>query len=79
MHISLLLVAAGVVCGFLNAAASSGSAITLPLLIALGLPPSVANATNRLPVVVGMALAMLRFQRARQCPGGSPSSYCRHF
>lgn len=70
MHISLLLVAAGVVCGFLNAAASSGSAITLPLLIALGLPPSVANATNRLPVVVGMALAMLRFQRARAMPWG---------
>ncbi len=70
MHTVLLLLAAGVACGFLNAVASSGSAITLPLLIALGLPPAVANATNRLPVVVGMALALLRFQRARAMPWG---------
>lgn len=70
MQTDLLLLVAGVACGFLNAAASSGSAITLPLLIAVGLPPAVANATNRLPVVVGMALAMLRFQRAGAIPWG---------
>lgn len=68
MHTFLLLLGAGVVCGFFNAVASSGSAITLPILIALGLPPAVANATNRLPVVVGMALAMLRFQHANVIP-----------
>lgn len=67
-HNFLQLLSAGVACGFLNAAASSGSAITLPLLIAIGLPPAVANATNRLPVVVGMALAMVRFQRAQAIP-----------
>lgn len=58
----LSLLGAGVLCGFLNAAASSGSAISLPLLLALGLPPAVANATNRLPVLVGLITAVWRFQ-----------------
>jgi hypothetical protein len=60
----LSLLGAGVLCGFLNAAASSGSAISLPLLLALGLPPAVANATNRLPVLVGFITAVWRFQSA---------------
>ena len=68
MHDWLALIGAGVLCGFLNAAASSGSAITLPLLLALGLPPAVANGTNRLPVLVGLASAFWRFQRAGAIP-----------
>lgn len=68
MQLWLTLLGAGILCGFLNAAASSGSAISLPLLLALGLPPAVANGTNRLPVVVGMATAFWRFQRARAIP-----------
>ncbi|MEB3165869.1 MAG: sulfite exporter TauE/SafE family protein [Cyanobacteriota bacterium] len=64
----LPLIAAGVLGGFLNAAASSGSAITLPLLLSFGLPPAVANGTNRLPVLVGLATAFWRFQRAGAIP-----------
>jgi len=51
----LALLGAGTLCGCLNAAASSGSAISLALLLAIGLPPAVANGTNRLPVLVGLA------------------------
>ena len=58
----------GVLCGFLNAAASSGSAITLPLLLSLGLPPSVANGTNRVGVLAGMVTAAWRFHRAGAIP-----------
>ncbi|MFO1067615.1 MAG: sulfite exporter TauE/SafE family protein [Geminicoccaceae bacterium] len=58
-----LLLAAGLGCGLLNALASSGSALTLPLLLLLGLDPATANATNRLPVVVGALSALVRFQR----------------
>ncbi len=58
-----LLVAAGVACGFLNTLASSGSAVSLPVLLILGLPEGVANATNRLPVLVGSAMAVLTFHR----------------
>jgi uncharacterized membrane protein YfcA len=71
MHTWILLLGAGIVCGFLNAAASSGSALTLPLLLTLGLPPGVANGTNRLPILVGMASALWKFQRA----GAIPWSY----
>jgi uncharacterized membrane protein YfcA len=58
-----LLLAAGLGCGLLNALASSGSALTLPLLLMLGMDPATANATNRLPVVVGALAALVRFQR----------------
>lgn len=68
MHTWILLLGAGLVCGFLNAAASSGSALTIPLLLMLGLPPAVANGTNRLPVLVGMASAAWNFQRAGAIP-----------
>lgn len=71
MHTWILLLGAGIVCGFLNAAASSGSALTLPLLLMLGLPPGVANGTNRLPVLVGMASAFWQFQ----CAGAIPWSF----
>lgn len=64
----LLSLGAGLLCGFLNAAASSGSAITLPLLLSLGLPPAVANGTNRVGVLTGMLAAAWRFQRAGAIP-----------
>ncbi|MCP9774868.1 sulfite exporter TauE/SafE family protein [Cyanobium sp. WAJ14-Wanaka] len=64
----ILLLVAGVLCGFLNAVASSGAAITLPLLLALGLPPAVANGTNRLPVLVGFGSAIWRFHKSKAIP-----------
>lgn len=42
----------GLVAGFINTLAGNGSAITLTILIeVLGLPPSVANATNRVGIM----------------------------
>lgn len=58
-----LLVITGGVCGFFNTLASSGSAVSLPMLVMLGLPDAAANATNRLPVFVGSVMAMLTFWR----------------
>ncbi|RIY38969.1 hypothetical protein CJP73_15775 [Neopusillimonas maritima] len=54
----------GLLCGFLNTVASSGSAITLPLLMFMGLAPSIANATNRVPVLIAALIASLTFLRA---------------
>lgn len=54
--------------GFLNTVASSGSAVTLPAMITLGLDPVMANATNRVPIVVGCAVAVWKFHRAGQLP-----------
>ena len=47
---------AGLACGFLNTAASSGSAVSLPILMMIGLDPISANATNRVCMVAGMAV-----------------------
>jgi hypothetical protein len=41
----------GVVSGFLNVLAAGGSFLTLPLLLFLGLPASIANGTNRVGVL----------------------------
>ena len=61
---SLVLLIAGVGCGFVNTLASSGSAISLPMLITLGLPALDANATNRLPVLFGSLMALRTFHAA---------------
>lgn len=60
--------AAGFACGFLNTAASSGSVVTLPVMIFLGLDPAAANATNRLPVMVGALSGALDFARRKSMP-----------
>ncbi len=65
---ALALISAGLVAGFLNTVASSGSAVTLPVMIALGLSPVEANATNRVPIVVGCAVAVWKFHQAGQLP-----------
>jgi uncharacterized membrane protein YfcA len=57
---------AGFACGFLNTVASSGSAVSLPLMILLGMNPHTANATNRLPVLIGSITAIVTFHRAGQ-------------
>jgi uncharacterized membrane protein YfcA len=65
MPIELLIAAfGGLLCGFLNTVASSGSEVTLPLLVFMGLSPMVANATNRVPVVVAALFATFTFLRA---------------
>lgn len=58
-----VLAFAGASCGFLNTLASSGSAVSLPILVMLGMPEGVANATNRLPVLIGSSVAVFTFWR----------------
>ena len=59
----LLLFAAGALAGTLNVLAGGGSFITLPLLIFLGLPSTVANGTNRIAILVQNAGAVWNFNR----------------
>lgn len=51
LMISLAVIAAGFGAGFINTLAGSGSLITLPVLIFIGLPANVANGTNRVGVL----------------------------
>lgn len=46
------VVAAGFIAGFINTLAGSGSLVTLPLLIFMGLPATVANGTNRVAILL---------------------------
>jgi uncharacterized membrane protein YfcA len=57
------LVTVGFVSGFLNILAGGGSLLTLPLLIFLGLPATVANATNRVGVLCQNIFAVTSFRR----------------
>lgn len=71
MHLVELLLA-GLVLGFLNTVSSGGSVISLPLLVSLGYPAVTANATNRVPVALGLMIAIWQFQKG----GSIPWAYC---
>jgi len=57
-----LLVLVGFIVGIINTMAGGGSLITLPLLIFLGLPPSVANGTNRIAIMMTAFSANMGFK-----------------
>lgn len=59
----LLLFAAGLLAGVLNVIAGGGSFLTLPILMFLGLPPGVANGTNRVGILLQNVGAVWSFQR----------------
>jgi len=62
IHEIILLILAGLVAGFINTIAGGGSLITVPFLIELGLLPTVANATNRVAIVVQNIFAVSGFK-----------------
>jgi uncharacterized membrane protein YfcA len=64
----LLLFGAGLLAGTLNAIAGGGSLLTLPLLIFVGLPATVANATNRIAIFIGSIGATQSFGRRGLIP-----------
>jgi hypothetical protein len=68
MHIlyGFILLLAGLACGVVNTLASSGSAISLPVLLMFGLSPLAANATNRLSVLFGALMALRTFAAKKQ-------------
>ncbi len=59
-------IAAGFIAGFINTLAGSGSLVTLPLLIFLGLPANVANGTNRVAILMQTVVAVKTFRKAGQ-------------
>ena len=59
---ALLVVAAGVLGGTMNALAGGGTFATLPSLIAVGLPANVANATSNVALLPGAATSAWAFR-----------------
>jgi uncharacterized membrane protein YfcA len=58
IEIILYLFFAGVLCGAINAVAGGATLIGFPVLMSVGLPPSVANASNFLATLPGYAAAI---------------------
>ncbi len=65
-----LLFLTGLVAGALNVVAGGGSMITLPVMIFLGLPATVANGTNRVAILVQNIGATLSFHKKGKIPPG---------
>lgn len=63
--IIIAIVATGFVAGFINTVAGSGSLLTLPLLISIGLPPNVANATNRVAILLQNVVGVSSFKQKK--------------
>jgi uncharacterized membrane protein YfcA len=59
IEIGLFLI--GIFAGLINTMAGGGSFLTIPLLIFMGLSPTVANATNRLGVFLQSLVGVSRF------------------
>jgi len=59
----LVLLVVGVVAGAINAAVGSGSLLTLPVLMAVGLPPGVAVRTNTVGMFFSTVGSVLGYRR----------------
>lgn len=62
---ALILFGVGIISGFVNVIAGGGSSLTLPAMILLGLPSSVANGTNRIGILLQNVSAVYSFKRER--------------
>ena len=61
----LVVIGVGVIAGFINTLAGSGSLLTLPLLMFLGLPANVANGTNRIAILLQNVVGVASFKRQK--------------
>ena len=61
----VLLFGVGSIAGVLNVMAGGGSTITLPVLIFLGLEPTLANGTNRLGIIAQTLSAVVSFRQEK--------------
>ena len=58
-----VLAAGGLVAGIINTLAGGGSMLSVPLLVMLGLPGTLANGTNRIGILVQSLSATWRFRK----------------
>jgi len=58
-----LILATGIMAGFMNTIGGGGSLFTLPMLIFLGLPAAAANGTNRVALIIQGIVGVSNFRR----------------
>jgi hypothetical protein len=61
----ILLIISGIMVGFINTLAGGGTVISISLFMFLGLPPVVANGTNRIPIIFQTLTAVILYQRKK--------------
>ena len=64
-YIILGVIGVGFLAGFINTLAGSGSLLTLPLLMFLGLPANVANGTNRIAILLQNVVGVSSFKQQK--------------
>ncbi len=65
-YVIIFVIIIGISVGFINTLAGSGSVITLPLLIFLGLPATVANGTNRVAIFMQNVVGVSSFHQKKK-------------
>lgn len=65
LYLYLLVIVVGIISGFINTLAGSGSLLTLPLLIFMGLPVNVANGTNRIAILLQSIVGVGGFKQQK--------------
>ena len=68
LHHYLLISVLGVICGVINVMAGGGSNIILPVLMMMGYPAQVANATNRVGIALQSIVGVRGFLKAGKLP-----------
>jgi uncharacterized protein len=68
----LLLAAAGLLGGAMNAIAGGGSFVTFPIMVFAGLPPIAANASSTVALFPGTIASTFAYRRDLQGIGGFP-------
>lgn len=61
----ILLIISGIVVGFINTLAGGGTVLSISLFMFLGLPPVVANGTNRIPIIFQTLTAVILYQKKK--------------
>lgn len=61
----IALIISGLLVGFINTLAGGGSIISLSILMFLGLPPGVANGTNRIAITLQTITATFNFKKQK--------------
>jgi uncharacterized membrane protein YfcA len=61
----IILICSGIIVGFINTLAGGGTVVSLSVFMFLGLPPLVANGTNRISIIFQNAAAVAYFQKKK--------------
>ena len=64
-YLILAVIGVGFIAGFINTLAGSGSLLTLPMLMFLGLPANVANGTNRIAIFLQNVVGVGSFRQQK--------------